>query len=518
MKAPAADQQPVRSPEPGHTPLWRTWHVDGTMRQLVFAVLLAAISFTIRLALNPWLGERQPFTPAFAFIAIAAWFATWHAGLLTAVICHVLTHYFILQPSFEWKLTSAEAVGAASYYLIAGVILFLGHSATTANRSLSNLVASLSEVNLRKTQFLALLAHELRNPLATLRAGVELLKTGALDQHESRFTQDMMDRQIAQMTHLIEDLLDIARIDQGKIVLRPCDIPVGGALADAVAAARTFTEAMSQEIVVNVSPQVDTIHADPARVAQVFINLLHNASKFSPAGSRITIDAQPADAGVAITVRDQGIGIPAGQLHAIFGTFVQLEHGHEAGLGLGLALVSKLMEMHGGSVQASSDGPGTGAAFTVVFPRGQALPADAPAPQSGVCVPQREPLRLLVVDDNRDAAESLAMLLQLKGHTVLTARDGETALQQARQHIPDAVFLDLGMPDMDGYEVARRLRQQIIGPQPTLIALTGWAGEEDQRRSLGAGFDLHLAKPVSIEALEEALKAMRPLAAIASAP
>ncbi|GEM_PF-2335366 len=321
----SGDAPRVQRAEMADRPLWQAWHVRGTGRQILFAVVVAAVAFGARFALDPWLGNRQPFTPAFAAIAIVAWFASWRAGVLTAVICHLSANYFFISPRHSFPVSTEEIAGAGTYYLIAGVILFLGHSATRANRALSGMVELLRTVDVRKTEFLAVLGHELRNPLSTLRTSLELLKSGALDETETRFTHTMMERQVGQMRRLIEDLLDIASIDQGKIVLHPVSVPVAAAVMDAVAASRTYTEPMRQTVAVDVPPGADTIEADPARVTQVLTNLLHNASKFSPRGSRIEVTAEPVGTGVAITVRDSGIGIPGPQLDSIFGSFVQLE-------------------------------------------------------------------------------------------------------------------------------------------------------------------------------------------------
>jgi signal transduction histidine kinase/CheY-like chemotaxis protein len=512
------DRPLVALPDAPARPLWQRWHVSGASRQILLAVLVSAASLGVRWALDPWLGQRQPFTPAFAAIAIAAWFANWRAGLAAAVLCHLWANYFFIEPRHAFAFGTDELVGAGFYYLTAGVILFLGHSATAANRSLADMVGLLRKVDVRKTEFLALLGHELRNPLATIRTSVELLKTGALDPADTRYAIDMMERQASQMTRLIEDLLDISRIDQGKIVLHTTSVAVMRAVADAVEAARTFTEPMGQVVAVKVPPDVETVEADPARVTQVLTNLLHNASKFSPRGSRIEVSARPVDGQVAITVRDHGIGIAEDQLDSIFGSFVQLEPGAGGqpglGLGLGLSLVRKLMDMLGGSVRARSEGTGKGSEFTVLFPRGASpvAPSAEPSPAARAPAPvaAADSLRLMVVDDNRDAAESLAMLLQLKGHHVITANNGPAALRQVARETPDIIFLDLGMPDMDGFEVAHRLRMLIKGRQPALVALTGWGGEDDQRRSRDAGFDRHLTKPVSMEALEQALLVTAP--------
>jgi signal transduction histidine kinase/ActR/RegA family two-component response regulator len=510
------DRPLVALPDAPARPLWQRWHVSGASRQILLAVLVSAASLGVRWALDPWLGQRQPFTPAFAAIAIAAWFANWRAGLVAAVLCHLWANYFFIEPRHAFAFGTDELVGAGFYYLTAGVILFLGHSATAANRSLADMVGLLRKVDVRKTEFLALLGHELRNPLATIRTSVELLKTGALDPADTRYAIDMMERQASQMTRLIEDLLDISRIDQGKIVLHTTSVAVMRAVADAVEAARTFTEPMGQVVAVKVPPDVETVEADPARVTQVLTNLLHNASKFSPRGSRIEVSARPVDGQVAITVRDHGIGIAEDQLDSIFGSFVQLEPGAggQPGLGLGLSLVRKLMDMLGGSVRARSEGTGKGSEFTVLFPRGASpvAPSAEPSPAARAPAPvaAADSLRLMVVDDNRDAAESLAMLLQLKGHHVITANNGPAALRQVARETPDIIFLDLGMPDMDGFEVAHRLRMLTKGRQPALVALTGWGGEDDQRRSRDAGFDRHLTKPVSMEALEQALLVTAP--------
>lgn len=523
---------------------------DTAGREVGVAMLVSALALGSRWLLDPWLGHHHPLLPTYAAIALATWFGSWRAGALTAIVCQLGVIYF-LTPSDSIEIVRPDNhVAMASFYLVAAVIIYLGHRATSANKSLSDLVKRLGEADHRKSEFLALLAHELRNPLSTMTVAHGLIKSGALAPAALQATWDRLERQTNHMTRLVGDLLDVARIDQGKMILRRISIPVATAVNDAVDLARSLAASKRQTVAVEMPDDPGTVVADPVRMSQILANLLHNASKFSPEGGVIKVKVEPAAEEVTISVKDAGIGIPASQLLAIFESFVQLAPRSKGpqGLGLGLALTKKLIEMHGGSVEARSQGVGMGSEFIARFPRGEVSWEPVQSPQSSLFPEEVEPssmpppvqhvdraqpspvrkqfeppealpsgaskpaaLRLLVVDDNRDAAETLAMLLDLKGHRVTMAHDGGSALRAVAEQQPDFVFLDIGLPDMTGHEVALQLRRQIQGKQPVLIALTGWGNEEDRKRSRESGFDLHLTKPVSIESIDAALEQERPL-------
>ena len=365
---------------------------------------------------------------------------------------------------------------------------------------------ALRDADRRKDEFLAMLAHELRNPLAPIRTGLQVVQLYGDDRDTTASTLEMMDRQVQQLVRLIDDLLDISRITRGKIELRrePCDLRT--ILSMAIEGSRPAIEAAGLEITVSMPRQDVELDADPARLSQVFLNLLINAAKYTDRGGHIWLSAERSESDVAVVVRDNGIGIRADMLSRIFEMFTQVDKSERShgGLGIGLSLVQALVQLHGGSVEALSDGPGQGSQFKVRLPLAQGaqqLQRQAPGPHAG----QAESLRILVVDDNIDAAKLLAIMLRQMGHEVQLAHDGMEAVSASEAFRPDIVLLDLGMPKLNGYQAAQRIRQQPGGRDITLVALTGWGQEEDRRRTRDVGFDSHLVKPVDRNALESLL-------------
>ncbi len=364
-------------------------------------------------------------------------------------------------------------------------------------------VTRLREADRRKDVFLASLAHELRNPLAPIRTGVAILRmTGA--ESQSQTVLAMMERQLQHMALLLDDLLDVSRISRGKITLHHERIDLRHVVDTAVEASRPLIEQMGHEFSVSAPSEPAFLNADPVRLAQIISNLLNNAAKYTPPGGRIVLKAEHHGDEVEVSVTDNGIGIPGESLESIFEMFAQIgshSSNSQGGLGIGLSLAKGLVALHGGTIEAFSEGLGRGSEFRVRVPTRLTLDADSAPPVRTVLTSHR--LKILVVDDNRDAAESLSMLLELKGHEVRRAYDGENALQLAEEFRPQMVLLDLGMPKMNGYEACRRIREQAWGAQMTLIAVTGWGQEDDRRKSTAAGFDGHLVKPVDPETLEE---------------
>jgi PAS domain S-box-containing protein len=366
---------------------------------------------------------------------------------------------------------------------------------------------ALRESDRRKDEFLAMLAHELRNPLAPIRNALQILRlTGGNGQADAP-TFDMMERQLGQMVRLIDDLLDVSRISRGKIELKRQRVELASVVHHAVEAARPLCEGLGHELTVALPLRPIYLTADPARLAQVVGNLLNNACKFTERGGRIDLTVAREGEHAVIRVRDTGIGIAPNDLPRIFEMFAQVDATRErsqGGLGLGLTLVKNLVEMHGGTVEARSGGVGQGAEFIVRLPvLAEPLPLSPPGPADVGWA--AAPRRILVVDDNRDAADSLAMLLRLARHDVHTANDGLEAVALAASVRPDVILLDLGLPKLSGYEAARRIREQCAGSGPVLVALTGWGQEEDRRRSKEAGFNAHLVKPVDHAALTKLL-------------
>jgi len=365
---------------------------------------------------------------------------------------------------------------------------------------------ALRQADRRKDEFLATLAHELRNPLAPVCNAVQILRTANGDEEAARSAIEMIERQSSQMVRLIDDLLDVSRISRGKITLRMEQVELTEVVHQAIDAARPLFAGMDQELTVEISPEPIYVSGDSIRLSQVVGNLLNNASKFTPKGGRIRIRVERQGAEATVRVRDSGIGIAADQLPAIFEMFSQVDTSLERsreGLGIGLSLVKTLIEMHGGAVEAQSQGKGRGSEFTVHLP---VMEESRVIESNSIAAPTTAAttlLRILVVDDNRDSASSLATLLKRLGHTVALAHDGQEAVEVASTFQPDVVLLDIGLPKLNGYEAAPLIRQKCPYRKLVLVALTGWGQQEDRRRSEEAGFDAHMVKPVDFKKLTE---------------
>ncbi len=374
-----------------------------------------------------------------------------------------------------------------------------------AQQELQRLATELAEKNRMQSEFLVTLAHELRNPLAPIRTGLELMRAGA-PAAALPDVRNMMERQVDHMVHLVNDLLDVARLTQGKLTLRRESVAMDELVHQAVDMSRPLLTSRRHELVVHLPEQPVLLDADRHRIAQVLSNLLNNAAKYTPPGGRIVLDARATPASVVIAVSDNGVGIGADLLPAVFELYTQAPHREgvvQGGLGVGLNLVRKLVQLHGGEVAAASAGAGKGSTFTVTLPRADAAPA--PRQDATQAPPAASALRILAVDDNADAVESLAALLALQGHEVRVAYDGARALEQAALFAPQVVLLDIGLPGMDGYDTARAMRTLAGMDGATLVAVTGWGTEQDRRRSAQAGFDLHLTKPVEVARLQALL-------------
>jgi two-component system, chemotaxis family, CheB/CheR fusion protein len=367
---------------------------------------------------------------------------------------------------------------------------------------------ALREADRRKDEFLATLAHELRNPLAPIRNAVQILQMQGPPDPTLQWARAVIDRQAQQLARLVDDLLDVSRISRGKIELRKERVEVSAIVERALETSRPFIEAAGHQLTVTFPLEPLLVVADLTRMAQALSNLLNNAAKYTRAGGHIHLSAGRAGEEAVIKVGDDGVGIPPEMLSRIFELFTQVDTSLEraqGGLGIGLTIARSLVEMHGGRIEAASDGPGHGSEFTVRLPLElDEAPWRAPFEQHGA-QPAGAGLRILVVDDNEDSAESLAVWLRLIGHDVRTAYDGPRALETAREYRPDIVLLDIGMPGMSGYDVARRLRDQPETRQIALVAMTGWGQEEDRRRSMEAGFDEHLVKPLDPQSLGDLL-------------
>jgi signal transduction histidine kinase/ActR/RegA family two-component response regulator len=369
-------------------------------------------------------------------------------------------------------------------------------------------LAGLRAADRRKDEFLAMLAHELRNPLAPVRNALRIMQMPNAPPNVLAQARELTERQIGQMSRLVDDLLEVSRVSRGKIELKKETVDLAAVLTRAVEAALPAVNARRHELKLALPRHAVLLDADPARLEQVFVNLLTNAAKFTPHGGRIEVTAEHEGDRAVVRVRDTGVGIAADLLPRIFELFVQAEQGSdrtEGGLGIGLTLVKSLVELHGGSIVARSAGPDQGSEFHISLP-GVVSEAASAGQRAASAEPLRvPPQRILVVDDSKDAAESLALLLQLQGHQVRTANSGGEALPVAETLQPNVVFLDIGLPGMDGYEVARRMRGQPSGGRMLLVAVTGYGQDEDRRRSREAGFDHHLVKPADLAAVERIL-------------
>jgi two-component system CheB/CheR fusion protein len=374
------------------------------------------------------------------------------------------------------------------------------YGATTDIQDQKELEERLRHADERKNEFLATLAHELRNPLAPLRNALHIMRVSADDPAAVENARAIMGRQVDQMVRLVDDLLDVSRITHGSLELRRERVDLDRVLRAALETSGPVLSAAGHGFEVRLPTHPVFLDGDPTRLAQVFSNLLNNAAKYTPRGGRVTLEAEVEGDQAVIGVRDDGEGIPLSLLSYIFEMFAQadrtIERSH-GGLGVGLTLVKKLVELHGGSVEARSEGPGRGSEFVVRLPLSTSLDGtSAPIEEVASTPAMNGGRRIMIVDDNADAAESLSLLLEHMGHRVRVAYDGEQALVQAAADPPEIVLLDIGLPGLNGYEVARRMRQQEWGRPLTLIALTGWGQEEDRRRSQEAGFNAHIVKPV----------------------
>jgi len=372
---------------------------------------------------------------------------------------------------------------------------------------LRKIAADLSEAARRKDEFLAMLAHELRNPLAPIHNAVQMLRLTDGNREAVQAASEMLERQVSQMVRLVGDLVDMSRMSQGKIELRRGRIELASVVNHAVEAARPLMERMEHDLTVTLPARPVYLSADPTRLAQVVGNLLNNACKFTDKGGRISLTVERDGEQAVIRVRDNGIGIAARRLLRVFDMFMQVDTSLErsvSGLGIGLTLVKQLVEMHGGTVEAHSEGLGHGSEFVVRLPILVGAPKPPPDPSGTESTPTTV-RRILVVDDNRDSAESLATLLTFSGHVTHTAYDGLEAVEAAATFQPDVLLLDIGLPKLNGYEAARKIREQPSGKGLVIIALTGWGQEEDRRRSAEAGFNAHLVKPVDLVALKNLL-------------
>jgi PAS domain S-box-containing protein len=433
------------------------------------------------------------------------WFETYGRVAATGEPIRFINEAQALQ---RWFDVYATRVGAAGSRKVA--VLF--NDITERKRTeteLQSLAADLTAADRRKTEFLATLAHELRNPLAPLRSGLQVLRLRGGDGADSARVLGVMERQLGHMVELVDDLLDVARITRGQVELKQTPIDLKHVLEAAVEAAMPAIEQHRHRLRTEIEPAPLPLVADATRLTQVVSNLLNNAAKYTPRGGAVTLSARREGQHAVIAVADNGVGIAPESIEEVFGLFNQVgreQDRSQGGLGIGLSLVRSLVELHGGSVAASSAGAGQGSKFTVRLPLAAAVEdMRAAAPADSPPLARMHAARVLVVDDNRDAADTLSALLELLGHAAQVANDGGAALEAMQDFRPQVVFLDIGMPGMNGYQVAEAIRNDRRFDQPLLVALTGWGGEDDRARTRAAGFDLHLTKPVDLDRIEQML-------------
>ena len=493
----------------------------------LIAIGATAAIATIRLTISENVGNFAPISTFTVAVVIAAWYGGLGPGLMATVLSALAADYLFTPFQYSFRIESLSGAVTLGVMVFTGVLLsLLCESLHRTRRRLEaeqeNLRQSvemqqqmrdaLTESDRRKDEFLATLAHELRNPLAPVRNAIHILRARMPPTPQLQWARDVIDRQVTQMTRLIDDLMDVSRITRGTFELRREHVALDEVIRVAVETSRPIIEASGHELVMGLPQEPITLHADVIRLAQVFSNLLNNAAKYTGPGGRIAVTAERDGNTVAVAVQDSGIGIPADMLTEVFEPFTQLDNSLErtrGGLGIGLALAKRLAEMHGGGIEAHSAGPGQGSRFVVRLPasaqQSVARPTvlEGPGPVSAV-----GHHRILGADDNYDSATSLSILLNDAGYDIRTAGDGVQALETAAQFRPDIALLDIGMPKLNGYEVARQIRNQAWGRHVLLVALTGWGGADHRQQTTQAGFDHHLTKPVDPAALTRLLVAL----------
>ncbi|MEX0711214.1 MAG: ATP-binding protein [Pirellulales bacterium] len=502
------------------------------------AVLGVALATWLRALLTPLLHERILFGIFYLPVIFSAWYGGLGPSILALALGTVSAANYLVPPHGSLAITAPNDLISLSIYFLVGIaIVVLTESLRTARRraeavALENtrLSEELRAADRRKDEFLALLGHELRNPLAPIRSALHLLD-GA-DPETTQSVRGMMQRQVQHIVRLVDDLLDISRVRQGKFTIEKQPVELGAAVRQALETSGPVIDSYGHELAISLPDESVWLQADPVRLAQVITNLLNNAAKYTNRGGRIWLAARREHDQALLSVRDSGIGIPAHLLPRLFDLFMQVDDRHErsqGGLGIGLALVRRLVEMHGGTITAASAGEGQGSEFTVRLPvlaetaRPQSPPQPtqfsdrldgrnahpAAGPRSAVHPPARTSAgrRVLIVDDREDAANTLAMLVRAWKHDVRVVHDGLAAVEASESYRPDVVLLDIGLPGISGYDVARQLRLRPHFKSILLVALTGFTEDEDRKRSYEAGFDHHLVKPVAPERLEALLAA-----------
>lgn len=505
----------------------------------------------LRSTLHPWLKDECPFSLFYLSVLLTAWLAGTGPAVLAMILGTASAAFFFIEPRISLRVDSLSEIIQLSIYVVVNVVATCLFERSKRQRLIaeqralenSRLSDSLRKADERKDEYLALLAHELRNPLAPIRSGLVVLERESTAPTEVQRVRRIMQRQVDHLVRLTQDLLDVSRISRGKIVLQKEPIALQQVIADALEMVGGEIEQRRHQFQVLLPDEPVRVQGDRVRLTQLVANLLSNAAKYTPDSGRIVLELESHAGFADLSVRDNGVGFSSEQFERIFQPFTQVDPSRtreQGGLGLGLAIVRHLAELHDGSVDALSRGPGLGATFIARLPvlpsapidRSHPLASDASSLESndvGAATSMDETVapsiaatpaasaarRILLVEDNPDAAALLAELLRGDGYVVLTANDGLAALQSAVEHEPDVCLLDIGLPGMDGYEVARRIRRTARGKSMRLIAVTGWGTVADRNAALQAGFDRHLVKPVSYSDLIEVIRSPDDASAIA---
>lgn len=480
------------------------------------AVLTTALAICARYTLDPHLHEECPFSLFYLSVLLTAWIAGSGPAFLAVVLGTLSAAYFFIEPQSSISMHSvSEIVQLFIYVLVnsAAALLFnrlrrQRRLAEQRSRDNERLSESLREADERKDEFLALLAHELRNPLAPIRSGLEMLRRDSHDPDLTDRVRCIIERQTTHLVRLTNDLLDVSRFSRGKLELQMERFDLRDAVSDAIEMTAGQIAERSHRFEQLCPDAPVWIEGDRVRLAQLTANLLGNAAKYTPSGGCIVLEIEPHGDQISIAVRDNGIGFPPNEADNILMPFRQIDTSRTrayGGLGLGLAIVGRLTELHGGKLEAFSHGPGRGSCFTVWLPATSVMAADEVVDSANTSETDNNPpadpsphpkLSVLVAEDGADAGDLLRELLEAEGYDVHLARDGVSAVQLAASQVPDVCVLDIGLPGMDGYEVARRIRRMNPDRQTRLIAVTGWGSDSDREMSAEAGFDSHLVKPI----------------------
>lgn len=506
------------------------WQPDTLWLNVASDALIAAAYYAIPFALFHLVRERRAEIPYPGVLLMFAAFillcgtthlmeiwTVWHPDYRVAGVLKALTGIVSVATMLALFRVIPKAMLLRSPAQLQQEVAARTAELAAVNEELRSQVAArdLAERNLRerdqrKDEFLATLAHELRNPLAPIRHAVKILSADAASPEQQQWGREVISRQAHRMALLLDDLLDVSRITRGQLALKKGRVDLPALVASAIETVRPLIERKELLLSVTLPDSRIDIDADPLRLSQALSNLLTNAAKFTATGGRIEISARHVTPNVLITVSDSGIGFDPARAAALFEMFSQSDaaiDGAEGGLGIGLSLVKGLVQLHGGSVQGTSRGRGLGAEFTITLPDTLILPTvSLTTPQTVESDPHSMPrLRVVIADDNRDAADSLGMLLELAGHETWIAHSGREALSMVKEHRPDVAILDIGMPDLNGYEVIRLARDNPWGKEVFFVALTGWGQASDKERARVAGFDRHLTKPAAPETVADLL-------------